>query len=125
MAARSVGPYPYTARAARIGNRFLWSVNTPVDIRGTIESATLTWNGDVASKSTIGKLVEKGSIKYITRLADHVVIEALASRGCDEPFRKSWIDLLRIVRVVLVEAICKFLLISGRSAIVAVVILGI
>ena len=125
VAAGFVGPYPDTSWAARICDGFLGSVDALVDIRGTIESATLSRNGDVAIKSTIGVLVVHVPIGYSTRLADHLVFKAFASRSCDYAFCEPGIGFLRVSRIVLVEAICKFLLMPVPSTIVTVVILGV
>ena len=40
---------------------------------------------------------------------DHVVLDAFASGGCDYPIGKIGVDSLGVVRVVLFEAIGKFL----------------
>ena len=125
MAAGFVGPDPYTPWAARICDSFLRTINTSVDVSSTIESATLTWNGDVTTESIIGVLVKYVSIRCSTRLADHCVVETLACRGCDGSVRESWIGFLLIGRIILVEAICKFLLMMSPSAIITRIIFGI
>ena len=124
MAAGFVGPYPDTSWAARIRDGFLGSVDALVDVCGSIESATLSRNGDVATQSTIGVFIVHVPIGYTTRLADHLVFKAFASRSCDYAIREPRIGFLLVSRIVLVEAIGKFLLMPVPSAIVTVVILG-
>ena len=124
MTAGFVGPYPDTSWAARICNGFLGSVNALVDIRGTINSGTLSRNRDVAIKSTIGVLEVLVSVGYITGLTDHLVFKTFASRSCDYAFREPGIGFLFVIRIVLVEAIGKFLLMPVPSAIIPIVNLG-
>ena len=71
MAASFVGLHLYASKAASVCNRLLYGVDASIDIRGTIKSSTLSWNGDVTTKSTIGVLLEQVSIRFILRPADH------------------------------------------------------
>ena len=120
-----MGPYPDTSWAARIDYGSLGSVDALVDIRGPIDSATLSRNGDVATKSTIGVLVVQVPIGDTFRPADHLILKAFASRSCDYAFREPGIGLQLIIRIVLVEAIGKFLLMPVPSTVVPIVILGV
>ena len=125
MATGFVGPYPNTSWTARIRDGVLGSVDTLIDIRGTIDSATLSGNGDVATDSTIGVLVVQVPIGYTTGLADHLIFEAFTSRSCDYAIREPGVGFQVVRRIVLVEAIRKLLLMPISSAIVPIVNLGV
>lgn len=88
-----MGRYPDISWAARIGYGSLGSIDTLVDIRGSIDSTTLSRNGDVATKSTIGVLVVQVPIGTLFRLADYMILKAFASRSCNYAFREPEIGL--------------------------------